>query len=123
MADSKVSSSSSSSSSSQPSFWEKITLGAKELGEKTKAKANTFKLAADEHLQKAKESETWQKTKAGAGQAWDSTRAAAIQAHSNVKTAIQGEKKYVTFLESKLGMTLARDDRTVRRKKRKISPH
>ena len=95
------------------SFWDKIAAKAKEVGEQTKEKAIDFKLAADDQLEKARQSDAWQKTKAGAGQAWDKTKIAAMQAHSQVKTAIQGEKKVVTFTETKLGMTLARDDRSV----------
>jgi len=94
------------------SFWDKIAAKAKEVGEQTKEKAIDFKLAADDQLEKARQSDAWQKTKAGAGQAWDKTKIAAMQAHSQVKTAIQGEKKVVTFTETKLGMTLAHDDRS-----------
>ena len=95
------------------SFWDKLAAKAKEVGEQTKEKAIDLKLAADDQLEKARQSDAWQKTKEGAGQAWDKTKVAAMQAHSQVKTAIQGEKKVVTFTETKLGMTLARDDRSV----------
>ena len=95
------------------SFWDKLAAKAKEVGEQTKEKAIDLKLAADDQLEKARQSDAWQKTKEGAGQAWDKTKVAAMQAHSQVKTAIQGEKNVVTFTETKLGMTLARDDRSV----------
>lgn len=105
------------------SFWDQVKATAADIGEKAQEGAANLKVKADQEIEKAKQSEAWAKAKKGSAEAWEKTKqgsqtawvggqAVARNVHSQAKTALNGKLNTVTFHEPKLGMTLARDEKT-----------